>query len=103
MTEVINTSTLSCFFVTSRYYRILTLKLLKLWRSTEKLCFFNLIHARVAQELLMEEFHRISRLPPYVFNIVNELKAKARAAGEDIIDFGMGNPDQPTPKHITYA
>jgi alanine-synthesizing transaminase len=61
---------------------------------------FNLIHTRVAQELLMEEFHRISRLPPYVFNIVNELKAKARAAGEDIIDFGMGNPDQPTPKHI---
>ncbi len=48
----------------------------------------------------MEEFHRISRLPPYVFNIVNELKAKARASGEDIIDFGMGNPDQPTPKHI---
>ena len=48
----------------------------------------------------MKEFHRISRLPPYVFNIVNELKAKARAAGEDIIDFGMGNPDQPTPKHI---
>jgi len=48
----------------------------------------------------MEEFHRISRLPPYVFNIVNELKAEARAAGEDIIDFGMGNPDQPTPKHI---
>ncbi|KJV06221.1 alanine transaminase [Methylocucumis oryzae] len=48
----------------------------------------------------MEQFHRISRLPPYVFNIVNELKAKARAAGEDIIDFGMGNPDQPTPKHI---
>ncbi|MCQ8127084.1 alanine transaminase [Methylomonas rivi] len=48
----------------------------------------------------MEEFHRISRLPPYVFNIVNELKAKARAEGEDIIDFGMGNPDQPTPKHI---
>ena len=48
----------------------------------------------------MEEFHRISRLPPYVFNIVNELKAKARAEGEDIIDFGMGNPDQPTPEHI---
>ncbi len=48
----------------------------------------------------MEEFHRISRLPPYVFNIVNELKAKARADGEDVIDFGMGNPDQPTPKHI---
>jgi alanine-synthesizing transaminase len=48
----------------------------------------------------MEEFHRISRLPPYVFNIVNELKAKARAEGEDIIDLGMGNPDQPTPHHI---
>jgi alanine-synthesizing transaminase len=48
----------------------------------------------------MDQFSRISRLPPYVFNIVNELKAKARAAGEDIIDFGMGNPDQPTPEHI---
>jgi alanine-synthesizing transaminase len=49
---------------------------------------------------LIEEFPRIKRLPPYVFNIVNELKAKARARGEDIIDFGMGNPDQPTPPHI---
>lgn len=48
----------------------------------------------------MEEFRRIKRLPPYVFAIVNELKAAARARGEDIIDFGMGNPDQPTPKHI---
>jgi len=48
----------------------------------------------------MEEFRRINRLPPYVFAIVNELKAAARARGEDIIDFGMGNPDQPTPKHI---
>lgn len=48
----------------------------------------------------MDEFARIKRLPPYVFNIVNELKAKARARGEDIIDFGMGNPDQPTPQHI---
>ncbi|MGH8558399.1 MAG: alanine transaminase [Methylococcales bacterium] len=48
----------------------------------------------------MEEFQRISRLPPYVFNIVNELKAAARARGEDIIDVGMGNPDQPTPAHI---
>lgn len=47
-----------------------------------------------------EDFPRIKRLPPYVFNIVNELKAKARARGEDIIDFGMGNPDQPTPTHI---
>lgn len=48
----------------------------------------------------MEDFQRIKRLPPYVFAIVNELKAEARARGEDIIDFGMGNPDQPTPKHI---
>ncbi len=47
-----------------------------------------------------DEFPRIKRLPPYVFNIVNDLKAKARARGEDIIDFGMGNPDQPTPPHI---
>jgi len=47
-----------------------------------------------------EDFPRIKRLPPYVFNIVNELKANARAQGEDIIDFGMGNPDQPTPEHI---
>jgi alanine-synthesizing transaminase len=49
---------------------------------------------------LKDEFPRIKRLPPYVFNIVGELKAKARARGEDIIDFGMGNPDQPTPQHI---
>jgi alanine-synthesizing transaminase len=49
---------------------------------------------------MFEDFTRIKRLPPYVFNIVNELKAKARARGEDIVDFGMGNPDQPTPKHI---
>jgi len=48
----------------------------------------------------MEEFRRIKRLPPYVFAIVNALKAEARARGEDIIDFGMGNPDQPTPQHI---
>jgi len=49
---------------------------------------------------MFDEFPRIKRLPPYVFNIVNDLKAKARARGEDIVDFGMGNPDQPTPKHI---
>ncbi len=49
---------------------------------------------------MKDEFPRIKRLPPYVFNIVNDLKAKARARGEDIIDFGMGNPDQPTPQHI---
>jgi len=48
----------------------------------------------------MEEFQRIKRLPPYVFNIVNELKAHERANGSDIIDFGMGNPDRPTPRHI---
>ena len=47
-----------------------------------------------------EDFRRIGRLPPYVFNITNQLKAAARARGEDIIDFGMGNPDQPTPQHI---
>src|SRR5271157_5740957 len=46
------------------------------------------------------EFHRIKRLPPYVFEEVNKMKARARAAGEDIIDFGMGNPDMPTPPHI---
>lgn len=48
----------------------------------------------------MTEFSRIQRLPPYVFNIVGELKKQARSRGEDIIDFGMGNPDQPTPQHI---
>ena len=47
-----------------------------------------------------EEFTRINRLPPYVLAEVTALKAAARAHGEDIIDFGMGNPDQPTPKHI---
>lgn len=47
-----------------------------------------------------EEFSLIRRLPPYVFSIVNDLKSKARAGGEDIIDLGMGNPDQATPEHI---
>ena len=46
------------------------------------------------------DFPRIERLPPYVFNIVNELKMAARIRGEDIIDFGMGNPERPTPAHI---
>ena len=46
------------------------------------------------------EFHRIRRLPPYVFEQVNRLKARARAGGADIIDLGMGNPDLPTPPHI---
>ena len=49
---------------------------------------------------MTSDFHRIKRLPPYVFEEVNRLKAKARAAGDDIIDCGMGNPDMPTPKHI---
>jgi alanine-synthesizing transaminase len=48
----------------------------------------------------MDDFYRIKRLPPYVFEIVNDLKTKARARGEDIIDLGMGNPDLGTPKHI---
>ena len=48
----------------------------------------------------MEEFPRIKRLPPYVFNVTGELKLAARRRGEDIIDFSMGNPDQPTPRHI---
>jgi alanine-synthesizing transaminase len=48
----------------------------------------------------MDPFYRIQRLPPYVFNIVNELKHRARSQGEDIIDFGMGNPDLASPPHI---
>lgn len=49
---------------------------------------------------MQTDFYRIKRLPPYVFEQVNKLKAQARAAGDDIIDFGMGNPDMPTPQHI---
>lgn len=49
---------------------------------------------------LDDDFSLIKRLPPYVFSVVNEYKTKARARGEDIIDLGMGNPDQPTPNHI---
>ena len=45
-------------------------------------------------------FHRMERLPPYIFGIVNQLKTEARRRGEDIVDLGMGNPDLPTPKHI---
>src|SRR5207245_470396 len=48
----------------------------------------------------MRKFARIERLPPYVFNITNELKMVARRAGEDVIDMSMGNPDGPTPAHI---
>ena len=47
-----------------------------------------------------EQFQRISRLPPYVFSVIGDLKHSARSRGEDVIDFGMGNPDQPTPPHI---
>ena len=49
---------------------------------------------------MSEEFPRIKRLPPYVFDIVNQLKMEERRRGEDIIDFGMGNPDQPAPDHV---
>src|SRR6201986_1302750 len=48
----------------------------------------------------MSDFHRVRRLPPYVFEQVNKLKAKARAGGADIVDLGMGNPDLPAPKHV---
>ena len=47
-----------------------------------------------------QEYHRVKRLPPYVFAEVNAMKARARAAGEDVIDFGMGNPDLPSPPHV---
>ncbi|WP_069472369.1 alanine transaminase [Candidatus Marithrix sp. Canyon 246] len=49
---------------------------------------------------MKDDFPRIKLLPPYIFNIVGDLKLKARSLGEDIIDFGMGNPDQATPQHI---
>ncbi len=49
-----------------------------------------------------EDFHRIRRLPPYVFEHINPIKAKARSEGVDIIDLGMGNPDLPTPEHIVH-
>src|SRR6202051_2531381 len=48
----------------------------------------------------MNDFHRIKRLPPYVFEEVNRFKAAARAKGADIIDLGMGNPDLPAPRHV---
>lgn len=49
---------------------------------------------------MKSDFPRIKRLPPYVFNVIGDLKKAARARGEDVIDFSMGNPDQATPKHI---
>src|SRR5659263_727077 len=52
------------------------------------------------EETTRVELRRIDRLPPYVFSIVNEMKAEARRRGEDIIDLGMGNPDLPTPQPI---
>ncbi len=62
---------------------------------------FQLPEAATAAELTMTpEFHRIRRLPPYVLEEVNRIKARLRAEGTDIIDFGMGNPDMPTPRHI---
>jgi len=48
----------------------------------------------------MEDFYRIRRLPPYVFEEVNRAKARARNAGADIVDLGMGNPDLPAPAHV---
>ena len=54
----------------------------------------------VSSHNMTPDFHRIRRLPPFVFEEVNRLKAGLRAKGVDIIDFGMGNPDMPTPKHI---
>ena len=48
----------------------------------------------------MEDFYRVRRLPPYVFEVVNKAKAAARNAGADIIDLGMGNPDLPAPQHV---
>src|SRR5690349_5112462 len=56
--------------------------------------------SRGVPRAMQPDFYRIKRLPPYIFEEVNRLKAQARARGEDIIDFGMGNPDMPTPHHI---
>lgn len=61
---------------------------------------YGYIHKYITEVENMSQFPRIKRLPPYVFNTLNQLKSEARARGEDIIDFGMGNPDQPTPPHI---
>jgi alanine-synthesizing transaminase len=61
---------------------------------------FALLPISSALELVMEDFYRIRRLPPYVFEQVNRAKAAARNAGADIIDLGMGNPDLPAPAHV---
>jgi alanine-synthesizing transaminase len=55
---------------------------------------------RTVEEIMSADFHKIRRLPPYVFAHIDPLKAKARAEGVDVIDLGMGNPDMPTPQHI---
>src|SRR5260370_8698725 len=49
---------------------------------------------------ITDEFYRIGKLPPYVFAVINELKAKARAAQQDVVDLGMGNPDGATPEPV---
>src|SRR5437588_1961859 len=49
-----------------------------------------------------DEFYRIGKLPPYVFAVINEMRATARAAGQDVIDLGMGNPDGATPKAVVH-
>src|ERR1700750_1249652 len=69
-----------------------------LWGAIEG----NLPHSRSCdhRSIVSDEFPRVKRLPPYVFNITGELKAAARKRGEDIIDFGMGNPDGATPAAI---
>jgi alanine-synthesizing transaminase len=56
-----------------------------------------------ASKPIVPEFSRIKRLPPYVFNITNELKMAARRAGEDVVDLSMGNPDGPTPPHVVQS
>ena len=60
----------------------------------------DLPHTGVSEDTVIEDFHRIKRLPPYVFAEVNALKATARAGGADIIDLGMGNPDMQTLQNI---
>lgn len=62
--------------------------------------FYRIIRFFTHGPRAMEEFSRIKRLPPYVFNVTGELKLAARRRGEDVIDFSMGNPDQSTPRHI---